>query len=106
MSEMRALQADPADNVAVVQQAVAAGDRVWVNGTAVTAAGAIPLGHKMALEEIPVNAMVVKYGVPIGRASAAIRRGEHAHTHNMEDITGQLCREYAAAFRKKAGEEQ
>lgn len=106
MCELRALLADPGDNVAVVQQKVTAGDRVWVNGTAVTAAEDIPLGHKMALKEIPVNAMVVKYGVPIGRASAVIRQGEHAHTHNMEDITGQLCREYAAAFRKKAGEER
>ena len=99
---MRALQVDPADNVAVAAQDVPSGSPVEVHsGLTVTAAEAIPVGHKLALCDIAAGDMVIKYGVPIGRASRDIPRGSHVHTQNVEDITTQLCREYAAAFRKK-----
>ena len=44
-----------------------------------------------------------KYGVPIGRASQAIAKGEWVHTHNLQDITEELCNRYAEEFRKKVG---
>jgi (2R)-sulfolactate sulfo-lyase subunit alpha len=47
-------------------------------------ADAIPLGHKLAIVDIPQGGRVVKYGVPIGRATRAIRAGEHVHTHNLK----------------------
>lgn len=99
---MRALQVDPADNVAVAAQAVPPGAQVEVRSDlTVTAAEAIPVGHKLALCDIAAGDMVIKYGVPIGRASRDIPRGSHVHTQNVEDITTQLCREYAAEFRRK-----
>ena len=73
------------------------------SGLTVTAGEEIPLGHKIALCTIAAGDMVIKYGVPIGRASRDIPQGSHVHTQNVEDITTQLCREYAAAFRKEAG---
>lgn len=100
---MRALQVDPKDNVAVVSRQTAAGETVQAGQTSLTAAEAVPAGHKIALEDIPAGGMVVKYGVPIGRASRDIPAGSHVHSHNVEDITSQLCREYARAFKKKAG---
>lgn len=103
---MRALQVDTNDNVAVVAQAVAEGDKVYVNDLEVTAAGDIPIGHKIALCDIPAGEMVVKYGVPIGRANMDIKKGSHVHTQNIEDITTQLCQEYASAFKKKVGAEK
>ncbi|HZD70409.1 MAG TPA: UxaA family hydrolase [Actinomycetes bacterium] len=45
---------------------------------------AIPLGHKIAIVDIPEGDRVVEYGVPIGRATRAIRAGEHVHTHNLK----------------------
>ena len=36
----------------------------------------IPRGHKMALSDIPEGSRVIKYGFPIGHASAPIRKGE------------------------------
>ena len=101
---MRALQVDPADNVAVAAQTVPPGGLVEIrSGLTVAAGEEIPLGHKIALCTIAAGDMVIKYGVPIGRASRDIPQGSHVHTQNVEDITTQLCREYAAAFRKEAG---
>ena len=40
-------------------------------------------GHKTALCDIPAGADVIKYGFPIGCATADIAKGEHVHTHNM-----------------------
>ena len=45
---------------------------------------AVPLGHKLAIVDIPEGDPVVKYGVAIGRATRAIRTGEHVHTHNLK----------------------
>lgn len=50
--------------------------------------GDIPYGHKIALREIAKGEAVIKYGESIGAASAAIRRGEYVHIHNMEAMRG------------------
>ena len=53
-------------------------------------------GHKQALTDIPYGADVVKYGFPIGHATADIKAGEHVHTHNMATNLGEmLTYEYA-----------
>ena len=44
----------------------------------------IPLGHKIALTDIAVDASVIKYGADIGRVVAKIKAGEHVHTHNLK----------------------
>jgi len=42
-----------------------------------------PMGHKIALVAMAQGAMVVKYGAPIGRATADIAPGDHVHLHNL-----------------------
>ncbi len=45
----------------------------------------IPLGHKIALQDMePVGFPVLKYGVRIGLSTAPIRAGEWVHTHNIK----------------------
>ena len=46
----------------------------------------VPLGHKIALRDIAQDEQVVKYGVPIGRATRPIRAGEHVHVHNVTGV--------------------
>jgi (2R)-sulfolactate sulfo-lyase subunit alpha len=46
----------------------------------------VPLGHKVAMRELPQDKQVVKYGRPVGKAVAAIARGAHVHTHNMKTL--------------------
>jgi (2R)-sulfolactate sulfo-lyase subunit alpha len=43
----------------------------------------VPLGHKLALADIPANADVMEYGVRIGIATKDIRRGDYVHIHNV-----------------------
>lgn len=44
----------------------------------------IPIGHKLALKDIPNGGTVMKYGHDMGRAVAGIKAGEHAHVHNIK----------------------
>jgi (2R)-sulfolactate sulfo-lyase subunit alpha len=44
----------------------------------------IPLGHKIALLDIPQGNTVIKYGVGIGKATSAIKKGDWVHTHNLK----------------------
>ena len=44
----------------------------------------IPIGHKVALRDLAVGATVIKYGVDIGKVGKPIRKGEHAHVHNIK----------------------
>jgi (2R)-sulfolactate sulfo-lyase subunit alpha len=44
----------------------------------------VPLGHKVALRDIPAGERVIEYGLPIGRATQDIRTGEHVHVHNLK----------------------
>ena len=45
-------------------------------------------GHKYALRDIKAGEPVIKYGNPIGIATADIQKGEHVHTHNVKTALG------------------
>ncbi len=48
-------------------------------------------GHKKALCDIKKGENIIKYGYPIGRATEAIKEGEHVHTHNIKtNLSGVL----------------
>jgi len=44
----------------------------------------IPLGHKVALADMAPGDTVIKYGIDIGKVVQPIRKGEHAHVHNIK----------------------
>ena len=44
----------------------------------------IPIGHKVALKDMAPGDTVVKYGIDMGKVVAPIRKGEHAHVHNIK----------------------
>lgn len=79
----RILQIDPHDNVAVALEPLTAGTVVETGSQRAMLCADIPQGHKVALEDIPCGAPVVKYGYPIGHACADIARGQWVHTHNL-----------------------
>jgi (2R)-sulfolactate sulfo-lyase subunit alpha len=49
-----------------------------------TALDGIPLGHKIALDDIEPGETVLKYGHDIGKAVDSIARGRHVHVHNLK----------------------
>ncbi|MGI6180604.1 MAG: UxaA family hydrolase [Agathobaculum sp.] len=86
------------DNVAVALHPVAQGETLAAGGITVTAAEDIPQGHKIALAPIAEGQAVVKYGYPIGRATADIQTGRWVHTHNMKtNLSGEEEYAYAPA---------
>jgi (2R)-sulfolactate sulfo-lyase subunit alpha len=44
----------------------------------------IPIGHKVALKDMRPGDTVIKYGIDMGKVTAPIRTGEHAHVHNIK----------------------
>ncbi len=76
----------PQDLVAVALRPLKAGETVNYGGGEVTPLEAIPMGHKVALREIRKGEAVIKYGFPIGEATADIPEGAHIHTHNLHTL--------------------
>jgi len=46
----------------------------------------IPLGHKIALRNIPAGEKVIEYDEVIGAATKDIATGDHVHTHNLKSL--------------------
>jgi len=74
----------PEDNVAVAAMPIVAGTEVQNNGQALTVAGRVGLGHKLALRDIRKGEAIYKYGQIIGFASQDIPAGSHVHVHNVK----------------------
>lgn len=83
-SDPRLLLLDPRDNVLVVRARIRAGEAVSLDGARVDVPADLPLGHKVARKAIAAGEKIVKYGAPIGSATAAIALGAHVHVHNVK----------------------
>ena len=88
MAAKRALIMHPKDNVATTVEEIQPGDPVKTAGgvevRSLAAVEPIPFGFKIALEEIPQGAIIVKYGETIGKAGRRIAKGALVHIHNLE----------------------
>ncbi len=73
------IQIDARDNVAVALCPLAKGSAA----AGVVLRQDIPQAHKLALRPVAAGEAVIKYGYPIGIATADIAAGEHVHTHNL-----------------------
>lgn len=78
------------DNVAVALEVIPENTTVNVGETEVTTTMEIPAGHKFALADIAEGTPVIKYGFRIGIATAAVKKGEWIHTHNLKTGLGDL----------------
>ena len=82
------------DYVAVAVRDVSRGEALvgYLDGTdseTVDVRAEIPLGHKVALRDVPTGDDVIEYGVRTAIASADITRGDYAHTHNLRSARWQ-----------------
>ena len=56
-------------------------------------------GHKYARTDIAKGEHIIKYGNPIGHATADIKKGEHVHTHNMKtNLSGVIEYSYSGGM--------
>lgn len=83
-TDKRLLLLDEADNVLVARSRIAAGEDIAVEGNTVRLAAPLAIGHKIARRPIGAGEKIVKYGAPIGSATAAIAPGAHVHVHNVK----------------------
>jgi (2R)-sulfolactate sulfo-lyase subunit alpha len=44
----------------------------------------IPLGHKIAMNDLNEGDTILKYGHDIGKVVKSIKKGEHVHVHNVK----------------------
>ena len=72
-----------ADNVATALADLAAGSAVAFGLQRLVITEPIARGHKLALAPIARGTSVIKYGFPIGIATADIALGAHVHSHNL-----------------------
>lgn len=49
----------------------------------------VPLGHKVAIQDIPKGKSIIKFGHVIGIATELIPKGAHVHTHNVSYVEEQ-----------------
>jgi len=95
----QALQIHPRDNVGVALCDLAAGTLVELAGRPTRLTQAIGRGHKFALREIRAGEDVLKFGQPIGRATADIPAGAQVHIHNIRTkLEGTLDYSYEPAL--------
>ncbi len=81
--ETKYLKINPADNVAVAIESLTAGEKLSVDGIAVTLTEDVPAGHKFALQNFAEGDNVIKYGYPIGHATQAKRQGDWMNENNI-----------------------
>jgi altronate dehydratase small subunit len=88
MPDKRAVIMHPRDNVATTVEEILPGDEVRISregrASEITAVEAIPFGFKIAIDEIPQGALIVKYGETIGKANRPIAKGALVHVHNLD----------------------
>jgi (2R)-sulfolactate sulfo-lyase subunit alpha len=46
----------------------------------------VPLGHKVAMTDLPTDKHIIEYGRAIGYVAAPIAAGEHVHVHNIKSL--------------------
>jgi hypothetical protein len=76
------------DNVATALEPLEPGRVLEIGGVSVATIEPIASGHKVALRAIRAGQAVIKYGSPIGVATADIAAGAHVHTHNLASTRG------------------
>lgn len=83
------------DNVVNALSPLNPGQVVDVEGAQITVRSSIPMGHKMAIENIPKGEPIIKYGQTIGHALRDIQIGEHVHVDNVKDPVSNWKAQYA-----------
>jgi altronate hydrolase len=84
LTQNKILQLDSKDNVLIALADLRQGELVRFQSQSCIVTSSIPAKHKFATEDLPAGADVIMYGVLVGKASKAIRRGEALSTTNVQ----------------------
>ena len=91
MSQTDLIIQDAKDNVAVVVIDKTSKEQEcngWImendKTIKITSINEIPLGHKIALQDLKEGDTILKYGHDIGKVVKSIKKGDHVHVHNVK----------------------
>jgi len=87
----KTLKINRIDNVIVALENIEKGDLVGTDGEEIKVTDDIRMGHKVAVKRILKGEDGIKYGYPIGKATADIEVGELVHSHNLETKLGKIA---------------
>jgi altronate hydrolase len=76
----------PKDNVLIAMEQLSKGMEILMDGQRIPISDNVPVGFKIARNDVSAGANVFKYGMPIGRASRSIVKGELIHIHNIVSL--------------------
>lgn len=85
----KAIMMDQKDNVATLLAETQAEEMISIVSPAndeikeIVLKDEIPIGHKLAVNNIQKDSIIRKFGETIGRATRRIVGGEHVHIHNV-----------------------
>ncbi len=83
MNDKRLLVLNDDDNICVACTSIDAGTSLMIEGREVRLDRPAPTGFKIARRPIALGETVLKYGAPIGSATADIAPGRLVHTDNL-----------------------
>lgn len=84
------IKINPSDNVAVALVPLSKGTVIKLDDITLTLTEDIMQGHKFSLKNLKPGDSIIKYGNPIGHATAEIPAGSWIHTHNLKTGLGDL----------------
>jgi altronate hydrolase len=87
LTQNKILQLDSRDNVLIALADLNQGEHVQFQDKGWIVASNVPAKHKFAIEDLAAGADVIMYGVLVGKASKAIRRGEALSITNVQHAT-------------------
>jgi len=73
----------PSDTVAIASRDLKKGEKISEDDVNVVLLDDIPMGHKIAVKNIPSGENVLRYGQVIGHATQDIAAGQWVHVHNV-----------------------
>lgn len=85
-TDSRLLLLADGDNVLITTTSIPAGERLLVDGHTVELANDVALGFKVAADDMAQGTLAVRFGMPIGRTTTPVARGEVIHTNNLESL--------------------
>ncbi|MCI5505118.1 MAG: altronate dehydratase family protein [Prevotella sp.] len=89
------LKINRADSVVVCLDAMKKGDVVEVDGKSITLNQDTPAGHKVLIVDAPEGTDIIKYGYPIGHATADLKAGDWVNENNLKtNLKGTLTYSY------------
>lgn len=85
-SDRRLLRLAEGDNVLIVTAPITAHEPFAIDGGSTTSATDLAVGFKVAAVDLAEGTVAMRFGMPIGRTTAAVGRGQLVHTHNLESL--------------------